>query len=120
MIQTYMFWNAHEHKAGELNFGGSPGGGVAGSFNVTAFILAAQSAGLFVNLRIGPYVCAEWNFGGYPQWLTHTPDVRARSSSRGWELAMGAFFNATVAHFRGLGLFADAGGPIALAQVENE
>ena len=27
------------------------------------FIKTIQKAGLYANLRIGPYVCAEWNFG---------------------------------------------------------
>ena len=120
MVQTYVFWNVHEKKQGQLDFGGSPSTGVSGSSNLTAFLLAAQGAGLFVNLRIGPYVCAEWNFGGFPYWLTNVPGLRDRSSSASWEREMGAFFNATVATFRALGLFADAGGPIALAQVENE
>ena len=120
MIQTYVFWNAHQHKQDALDFGGSANTGVAGSANLTAFLQAAQAHGLFVNLRIGPYVCAEYNFGGYPYWLTTVPNLRDRSSSSGWEAQMGAFFNATVSHFRSLGLFADRGGPIALAQVENE
>ena len=84
MIQTYVFWNAHSHKLGELDFGGSANGGISGSFNLTAFVLLAQRHGLFINLRIGPYVCAEWNFGGFPYWLTTIPDVRARTSSLGW------------------------------------
>lgn len=29
------------------------------------FLKTVQKAGLYAHLRIGPYVCAEWNFG-YP------------------------------------------------------
>ncbi len=29
----------------------------------------AQEEGLDVILRPGPYVCAEWDFGGLPAWL---------------------------------------------------
>lgn len=28
----------------------------------------AGDAGLYVVLRYGPYVCAEWNYGGFPAW----------------------------------------------------
>ena len=32
-------------------------------FDMVKFIKLVQQAGLYVHLRIGPYVCAEWNFG---------------------------------------------------------
>jgi beta-galactosidase len=32
-------------------------------FDLVKFIKVVQQAGLYVHLRIGPYVCAEWNFG---------------------------------------------------------
>ena len=32
-------------------------------YDLVKFIKLVQQAGLYVNLRIGPYVCAEWNFG---------------------------------------------------------
>jgi hypothetical protein len=60
----YVFWNAHEHYQHELNFEGSPNTGIMGSHNLTHFISLARDIGLFVNMRIGPYVCAEWNMGG--------------------------------------------------------
>lgn len=56
MIETYVFWNVHEPVQGEpYTFDGYA--------NLTLFIEKAARAGLFVNLRIGPYVCAEWNWG---------------------------------------------------------
>jgi beta-galactosidase len=33
------------------------------------FLQTAADAGLFVILRIGPYVCAEWSMGAMPVWL---------------------------------------------------
>lgn len=30
------------------------------------FVKKVQEAGLFVHLRIGPYACAEWNYGLVP------------------------------------------------------
>ena len=65
-----------------------------------------------------PYVCAEWNFGGFPLWLTDVASLVDRTSSPAWEAQMGAFFARMVESVRDF--FADRGGPIALAQVENE
>jgi beta-galactosidase GanA len=59
VVQTYVFWNAHQHKPGDWDFEGPLGN----NYNLTAFLERASAHGLFVNLRIGPYVCAEWNFG---------------------------------------------------------
>jgi len=73
MVEIYIFWNLHEFKQGqEYNF--------AGSANWILFVEKAAGFGLFVNLRIGPYVCAEWNYGkmgdicGYD--LVSEPDRR--------------------------------------------
>lgn len=68
-----------------------------------------------MNLRFGPYVCAEWNFGGFPLWLTDVPGLVDRTSAPAWEAQMGAFFARTAETVRDF--FADRGGPIALAQV---
>ena len=57
-IQSYVFWNIHEQKQGVLDF--------SGRANLSKFLQDAADAGLFVNLRVGPYVCAEWNYGGLP------------------------------------------------------
>ena len=56
MVEIYLFWNLHEFKRGQQY-------NLAGSANWTLFVEKAAAAGLFVNLRIGPYVCAEWNYG---------------------------------------------------------
>ena len=33
------------------------------------FLDIAQDLGLNVLLRVGPYICGEWDFGGFPWWL---------------------------------------------------
>src|SRR5437899_9952194 len=57
-ITTYIFWNAHETRPGIFDF--------SGNNDVAEFIREAQQEGLYVILRPGPYVCAEWEWGGYP------------------------------------------------------
>ena len=34
-----------------------------GRYDLVRFLKTVQKAGLYANLRVGPYVCAEWNFG---------------------------------------------------------
>ncbi|KAM1664254.1 hypothetical protein ACFXTN_039805 [Malus domestica] len=54
-------------------------------YDLVKFIKMVQQASLFVNLQIGPYVCAEWNFGGFPVWLKYVSGIvfrRTMSLSR--------------------------------------
>src|SRR5487761_1461532 len=70
-ISTYVFWNLHEPKPGAYDF--------SGNLDVAEFIRMAQEEGLHVILRPGPYVCAEWDLGGYPPWLFADPRMVLRS-----------------------------------------
>ena len=109
-IQTYVFWNFHEQRPGELDF--------SGRGNLSKFLQDAADAGLFVNLRIGPYVCAEWNYGGLPAWLNQIANMSFRSSNPQWEAAMKKFVLEIVNY--STPYLAKNGGPIILAQIENE
>ena len=60
-LQTYIPWNFHEPTPGVFDF--------EGQHDAEAFIRLAQQEGMYVLLRPGPYVCAEWDFGGLPAWL---------------------------------------------------
>ncbi|PNS08544.1 glycoside hydrolase family 35 protein [Solilutibacter silvestris] len=109
-IQTYVFWDLHEPEPGHWDFSGDK--------DVAQFIRIAQEEGLDVILRPGPYVCAEWDFGGYPAWLLRTPGLRVRSMDP-------RFMAASAAYLKRLGqelapLQATRGGPIVMVQVENE
>ena len=57
-VATYVFWNFHEEAPGKWNW--------TGDKDLRKFIKTAQEVGLYVILCPGPYVCAEWEFGGYP------------------------------------------------------
>ena len=109
-IGTYVFWNLHEPRPGEFDF--------EGGNDVASFVRIAQEEGLWVILRPGPYVCTEWEFGGFPAWLLKTPDLRVRSSDP-------RFVAAAKRYLREVGrqlapLQVDRGGPILMIQVENE
>ncbi|EER09313.1 beta-galactosidase, putative, partial [Perkinsus marinus ATCC 50983] len=51
----------------------------SGRGDLLGFIRAAAKKDLFVSLRIGPYVCAEWAFGGLPLWLRDVEGMCFRS-----------------------------------------
>ena len=109
-ITTYVFWNEHELRPGEYDF--------KGQRDVAEFIREAQSEGLYVILRPGPYVCAEWEFGGYPAWLLRDHDIVVRSSdpkfmtpAKRWLMRLGRELAP---------LQIGNGGPIIAVQVENE
>jgi len=112
MLQVYVFWNFHEEVEGEFNF--------EGRGNLSEFVRQAGAAGMFVNLRIGPYVCAEWTYGGLPTWLGLKPGVAFRQTNAVWQPAMKRFFEGIVERMAASSLFATQGGPIVLVQVENE
>ena len=60
-VETYTAWNLHEPREGEFDF--------SGNLDLARYIEIARNLGLNVILRPGPYICAEWDFGGLPSWL---------------------------------------------------
>ncbi|KAI5664695.1 hypothetical protein M9H77_24018 [Catharanthus roseus] len=112
VIQTYVFWNGHEPSPGKYNF--------EGRFDLVKFIKIAQAAGLYVHLRIGPFICAEWNFGGFPVWLKYVPGIEFRTDNKPFEAAMQGFVSKIVSMMKSENLFEPQGGPIILSQIENE
>ncbi len=109
-ISIYVFWNLHEPRPGVYDF--------SGSLDVAAFIRTAQEEGLYVILRPGPYVCAEWDLGGLPAWLLADPSIVLRSADE-------KFLVPTERWLQRLGrelapLQITHGGPIIAVQVENE
>ncbi|XP_027112186.1 beta-galactosidase 3 [Coffea arabica] len=111
-IDTYVFWNIHEPSPGNFNF--------EGRYDLVRFIKLVQKAGLYVHLRIGPYVCAEWNFGGFPVWLKYVPGIRFRTDNEPFKMAMQRFTEKIVRMMKYEKLFQSQGGPIILSQIENE
>jgi beta-galactosidase len=109
-VTTYVFWNLHEPEPGHFDF--------TGQNDLAAFLKTAQEEGLYVVLRPGPYVCAEWEFGGYPAWLLKDRSTVVRSLDPKFMKPAADWFQhlgAVVKPF----LLAN-GGPIIAVQVENE
>ncbi|CAL5416759.1 unnamed protein product [Camellia sinensis] len=57
VIQTYTLWNGHEPVREQYNF--------EGRCDLVKFVKLVGSSGLYLHLRIGPYVRAVWNFGSH-------------------------------------------------------
>ncbi|KAJ6395808.1 hypothetical protein OIU77_020962 [Salix suchowensis] len=112
VIDTYVFWNLHEPSPGNYNFDGRG--------DLVRFIKLVHEAGLYVHLRIGPYICAEWNFGGFPVWLKYVPGISFRTDNEPFKSAMQKFTQKIVQMMKDEKLFESQGGPIILSQIENE
>jgi hypothetical protein len=109
-IQTYVFWNMHEQKEGVLDF--------SGRANLSRYLQDAADTGLFVYLRVGPFVAAEWDQGGIPVWLTHISNISFLSSNDVWKNYIRKYLLTIVDYIKPY--LAKNGGPIILAQIENE
>ena len=117
-ITVYVFWNLHEPQPGVYDF--------SEQNDVAAFLRAAQAEGLYVVLRPGPYVCAEWDLGGYPAWLLKD-NGRSETDAHGMVLRslQPSYMEQVRRWMMRLGkelapLQASHGGPIIAVQVENE
>ncbi|PIA47487.1 hypothetical protein AQUCO_01400261v1 [Aquilegia coerulea] len=112
VIETYVFWNGHELSPGNYYFGGR--------YNLVKFVKIVQQAGMHLILRIGPFVAAEWNFGGVPVWLHYVPGTVFRTDNEPFKHHMQNFTTYIVNMMKREKFFASQGGPIILAQIENE
>lgn len=109
-VSVYLFWNYHEWTEGRYDWEGQK--------DAAAFCRMAQEEGLWVLLRPGPYVCAEWEGGGLPWWLLKHRDNFLRTRDPRFMEPVKRWFREV---HRVLGpLQASLGGPILMVQVENE
>ena len=109
-IGTYVFWNLHEPQKGKFDF--------SGNNDVAEFVKIAKEEGLWVILRPSPYVCAEWEFGGYPYWLQNEKGLVVRSKEN-------QYLKEYQEYIREVGkqlapLQVNHGGNVLMVQIENE
>eukprot|EP00536_Pseudo-nitzschia_multiseries_P012859 jgi/Psemu1/320345/estExt_fgenesh1_pm.C_5120011 len=90
-------------------------------WNLASAIQMAANRGLFVHLRIGPYDCAEYSYGGIPEWLlVEKPNMQLRRPNREWLETMESFVKQMIDYVSDNKLWAHQGGPIIISQIENE
>jgi beta-galactosidase len=109
-VATYVFWNAHEPEPGKWDF--------TGDNNLAGYIKIAAEEGLMVILRPGPYVCAEWEFGGYPWWLQNVEGLELRRDNEQFLKYTRLYINRLYQEIGKLQI--TKGGPIIMVQAENE
>lgn len=109
-ISAYVFWGVHEPVEGKFDF--------SGQADIAEFVRLAAKHDMFVLLRPGPYVCAEWDYGGYPWWLMEKQGMQIRSRDP-------KFLDLCDRYIKALGrelapMSVNNGGNIVMVQVENE
>lgn len=109
-IGTYIFWNLHEPQKDIFDFNGSN--------NIVEFVKIAQEEGLWVILRPSPYVCAEWEFGGYPYWLQNEKGLQVRSMEKQYLNEYKKYINEIGKQLAPYQI--NHGGNILMVQIENE
>lgn len=109
-VETYVAWNLHEPKEGAFDFSGEK--------DVVAFLRAAQALGLYAIVRPGPFICAEWEAGGFPTWLLADRNMRLRCSDPKYMQKVERYFARLFAVLRPCAI--ENGGNVLLWQVENE
>lgn len=109
-IGTYVFWNLHEPQKGKFDF--------SGNHDVAEFVKIAKEEGLWVILRPSPYVCAEWEFGGYPYWLQNEKGLVVRSKESQYLKEYQDYIREVGKQLAPLQI--NHGGNVLMVQIENE
>lgn len=109
-VETYVPWNLHEPKEGQFDF--------SNNLNIEEYIALANELGLKVILRPGPYICAEWEFGGFPAWLLKYEKMTLRCNDALYMSKVKRYLDALLCRVRKH--LASNGGPIIMIQIENE
>jgi beta-galactosidase len=110
-VQTYVFWNYNETQQGKIDF-------TTDAHDLGAFLQTAQDVGLYATVRVGPYVCAEWDSGGYPVWLRNVPNLKVRTDNPAFLDAVDKFFDKLIPIVAAHQI--NRGGNVILVQLENE
>lgn len=109
-IETYVAWNFHEPQPGVFAFDGD--------HNLDAFLTECERQNMYVIVRPGPYICAEWDYGGFPAWLQTVPGIAFRTMNRPYLDAVDRWFDTLIPVIEKHQW--TRGGNVVLVQVENE
>jgi beta-galactosidase len=109
-IQTYVAWNLHEPRKGVYYW--------EGQANIVRWLELCQKHEMYVILRPGPYICGEWESGGFPWWFNKQPMVATRKNDPIYLGHVRDFWSVLFAKIKRF-TYAN-GGNIIMAQIENE
>jgi len=134
LVTLYVIWSAHQPFA-DSDFDWSlPGNDFLCKdddsdasyssdcpWTLGSAIQQAAERRLWVHLRLGPYACAEINYGGIPEWVAHgNANMSLRRPNRPWLNAMQLYVQNMTQYIKDQKLWAYQGGNILMAQMENE
>lgn len=109
-VETYCAWNMHEKEKGKFDF--------SGRLDIALFLQKAKSHGLMAIVRPGPYICAEWEFGGLPWWLMTERDIEIRCSNAVYIKRFTRYLEKVFSQVKPF--LCTNGGNVIMMQVENE
>ncbi|CAL5869383.1 uncharacterized protein PFLUO_LOCUS3612 [Penicillium psychrofluorescens] len=109
-IFSYIYWNQIEDQPGQYM--------THESNNIYAYVQEAHQAGLQVVLRVGPYICGEHEWGGFPAWLNNIDNMTVRSNNPQFLDRTQSWLNWLADWLRPMMI--SNGGPIIMVQIENE
>ena len=109
-VETYTCWNLHERREGEFDF--------SGILDIERFISIAERLSLNVIVRPGPYICAEWDFGGLPSWLLNYPHMSLRCDDPLYLEKVRPYYKELLSRIRPH--LCTNGGNVIMVQIENE
>ncbi len=110
-ISVYLFWNYHESEEGVYDF-------TTGNRNLQEFFKIVQEEGLWLIVRPGPYVCAEWELGGIPPYLLRIPDIKLRCMDPRYMAAAEKYIARLSQEIKPY--LVTNGGSVLMLQIENE
>ncbi|WHY00183.1 beta-galactosidase [Neobacillus sp. DY30] len=109
-IETYIPWNFHEFYEGEWDFSRDK--------DLAHFLHLCADKGLYVIARPGPYICAEWDFGGLPWWLSTKKGIQYRSADPFFLQYVDKYFDRVIPIIAEFQLTKN--GTVIMVQIENE
>lgn len=109
-VETYIAWNVQEPRQGEFVKDGGA--------DFERFIEIAEELGLYVIVRPGPYICAEWEMGGFPSWLLNVEGISLRHYNSQYLEYASRYLKWVIDICRPH--FSTNGGRIIAMQIENE
>lgn len=109
-VETYTAWNLHEPEEGEFDF--------SGNLDLKAYLELIGELGMYAIVRPGPYICSEWEFGGFPWWLLRYDDIELRCMNDRYLEKVDRYFDRLIPIIASEQI--ENGGPVIMVQVENE
>ncbi len=109
IISSYLMWIHHEFYEGSFDF--------SGGRDIRTFVEMCKDEGLYVALRIGPWISSECRGGGLPDWI-YDKEIQIRTNDEQYLFFVRRWYRAIYEEIKDL-LF-ENGGNIIIVQFDNE